>query len=140
MKFCLRVSERKAERGYPLIRRFNFAVIDLDKAEAYPLNFICKLPMQLSADNKTNNAFAKTFGNTSCELAQILLQKALKREQDPEVKDEIERRLKRLEPKPAVEKRCMRCGKIFQAKPKRRVKQKYCPECLKKRLWVRGQF
>ena len=125
MRFCLRVSERKSEKGCYPNRRFCFAVVDLDKAEAYPLNFVCTLPMQLSVNRKAENAFVNTFGDTSYELAQILLHKALKREQDPVVKDEIERRLKRLEPKPVVEKRCMRCRKIFQAKPKYRYKQKY---------------
>ena len=39
----------------------------------------------------------------------------------------------KLEPKPDLEKRCMICGAIFQAKPKHGFKQKYCPECLKKK-------
>ena len=134
MRLCLQVSERDGGKGYSSDRRFSFAVIDLDKAETYPLNFVCMLPMQLSPDRKTENAFLKVFGDKRVEVAKKLLLEALGRESDSEVKGEIERRLTLLEPKPDFGKRCMMCGIIFQAKPTHRYKQKYCPECLKKRF------
>jgi hypothetical protein len=137
MRLQLQVFEREGGNGYSSGRRFSFAIIDLEKAEVYPLNFVCMLPMQLSADGKAESAFVKVFGDKSCEVAQKVLFEALERERDAEVKGEIERRLKLLEPKPDVEKRCMMCGKIFQAKPKKEFKQKYCPECLKKKFGSR---
>jgi hypothetical protein len=139
MRLCLQVSERDGGKGYSSVRRFSFAVIDLDKAEVYPLNFVCILPMQLSSDRKTESAFLKVFGDKRVEVAQKLLLEALGRESDSEVKGEIERRLKLFEPKPDVEKRCLMCGAIFQAKPKHGFKQKYCPECLKKKSSDRKQ-
>jgi hypothetical protein len=137
MKLCLQVSERDSGKGYSSGRRFSFAVIDLDKAEAYPLNFVCMLPMKLSADGKVESAFVKIFGDKRIEVAQKLLLEALELECDAEVKGEIERRLKMLEPEPDVEKKCLICGKIFQAKHRKRFKQKYCPECLKKKFGSR---
>jgi hypothetical protein len=81
----------------------------------------------------------KVFGDKRVEVAQKLLLEALGRENDHEVKAEIERRLKLLEPKPDIEKRCVVCGKLFQAQPKKRFKQKYCPECVKKKFGSRKQ-
>ncbi len=134
MRFGLRISERRGEKGSPN-RRFNFAIIDLDKADTYPMNYICKLPTTLRLAGGNGNAFVKKFGSTSYELARVLLQRALEQEEPPEIRTEIERRLKWLDPKPAVKKRCIRCKEIFQIKPKYYYcKYKYCPECLKKRL------
>jgi hypothetical protein len=97
------------------------------------------LPMRLSADGETESVFVKVFGDKRVEVAQKLLLEALGRENDHEVKAEIERRLKLLEPKPDIEKRCVVCGKLFQAQPKKRFKQKYCPECVKKKFGSRKQ-
>ena len=134
MRFGLRISERKGEKSSSN-KRFNFAVIDLDKADTYPMNFICKLPKPLRLHGSNGNAFVKKFGRTGYELAKVLLQKALEQEEAPEIRAEIERRLKMLDPNPAVEKRCIRCKAIFQMKQKSyNCKHKYCPECLKKRL------
>jgi hypothetical protein len=92
MRLCLQIFERDGGKGYSSVRRFSFAVIDLDKAEVYPLNFVCMLPMQLSSDRKTESAFVKVFGDKRVEVAQKLLLEALGRENDHEVKAEIERR------------------------------------------------
>lgn len=134
MKLQLQISERESGKGYPPIRHFSFTVIDLDKAEWYPLNFVCMLPMNLSADGAAESAFVRVYGDKRVEVAKKLLLESLEQEHDSKVKGEIERRLKLLEPKPDVEKRCIMCGEIFQAKPKHGFKQKYCPECLKKKF------
>ena len=134
LRLCLRITKQKYRIGNTPNRRFRFAVLDLDKAEAYPMTYVCTLPIKLNADARTKSLFVKTFGEKSHELAQKLLQEALKQEESAEVKREIERRIKLLEPKPDVEKSCMLCGNLFQAKPKHGFKQKYCPECLKKKI------
>jgi hypothetical protein len=142
MKLCLKISEREGGKGYSLGKRFSFAVIDLDKADAYPLNFVCMLPTHLNSEGKTESTFGRTFGDKSYLIAQELLRDALRIEQDAEVKGEIKRRLKLLEPRPEgpeVEKRCLSCGKIYKAKPKHGFKQKYCPQCLKKKFGNRKQ-
>jgi len=56
----------------------------------------------------------------------------LKTENDSEIKAEIEKRLKLLEPKPAVQVKCRVCGNFFEPK-RRRFKQKICQECSRKK-------
>jgi hypothetical protein len=137
MKLQLQISERESGKGYSSERRFSFTVIDLDKADVYPLNFVCMLPMNLSTDRETESAFVKVYGDKRVEVAKKLLLETLEREKDSKVKGEIERRLKLLEPKSDVEKKCLACGKLFQAQHKKRFKQKYCPECVKKKFGSR---
>ena len=139
MRFCLRIAKRHGEKEHLLYKRFNFTVIDLEKADEYPLNYVCSLP-QLKAGFKSDNVFVKKFGSNSHEIAQILLQKALKEENNPEIKKEIEKRLKLLEPKSVVEKTCVKCGRTFQTTPRQAHKRKHCPECCRKRALERGQI
>jgi hypothetical protein len=117
-------------------RRFRFAVLDLDKARDYPANFVCVLPTTLSNEGKVDNVFFKIFGNKSLERAKLLLTDALKNEDDPEVKVEIERRLTLLDPQ-AIRIKCSGCGKLFQPRRIRRFKQNYCEECLKRKYGAR---
>ena len=109
---------------------YRFAVLDLDKGEDYPINYVCMIPLELNAGGKAVSIFERTFGEESYKLAQKLLRKALEQEQNAEIKSEIQRRLKLLEPKPKQEKRCRLCGKLFDAKSKHGFQQKYCPDCL----------
>jgi hypothetical protein len=134
MKFQLQISERSSRKDYFSDRRFSFAVIDLDKAEWYPLNFVCMLPMNLSADGAVESIFERVYGDKCFEVAKKLLLESLEQEHDSKVRGEIERRLKLLELKPDIEKRCLACGKLFQVQPAKRFKQKYCPECVKKKF------
>jgi len=66
-----------------------FAIVDLDKSQEYPSNFVCMLPRQVSANSKQHTVFAKVFGNHSLELAKRLLTEALETEDDLEIKAEI---------------------------------------------------
>jgi len=117
-------------------RRFRFAVLDLDRSRDYPANFVCLLPSMVSNEGKSNNVFFKIFGNKSLEQAKLLLTEALKNEDEPEVKVEIERRLTLLEPKQASQIKCSGCGKLFQ--PRRiRFKQNFCEECFKRKYRAR---
>jgi hypothetical protein len=139
MRVGLHICRYDAFEDYPVGWHYRFAVVDLDKAKRYPLNFVCMLPMQLCAYHKSESAFVRVFGDRSPKVAKQLLLEALEPEHDAEIRDEIERRLKLLEPKPNVEKRCLSCGTIFLAKPKHEFKQKYCPECSKKKFSSRRQ-
>ena len=118
-------------------KRFRFAVVDLDKAKGYPLNFVCMLPTKISTDGKSQSACVQVFGDKSAEQAKALLTGALETEGDFEVKAEIERRLKLLEPKPISQVKCSFCGKLFQPRPVKRFKQKFCQECVKKKFGSR---
>jgi len=137
MKLSLRVCMIDNVRDYSVGKRFRFAVVDLDKSKSYPSNFVCVLPTQMSDKGKSKSVFLQVFGDKSAEQARALLNKALETEEEPEVKAEIERRLKLLEPKPAGQVECSTCGKLFESKRVRGFKQKFCPECLKKKFGSR---
>ena len=122
---------------YSVARRFRFAVVDLDKGKNYPLNFVCMLPTKIDADGKSQSVFLQIFGDKSVEQARALLTGALEIESDSEVKAEIARRLKLLEPKPISQVKCSSCGNLFQPRPVKRFKQKFCQECVKKKFGSR---
>jgi hypothetical protein len=132
MNLRLRVSKNGDARDYSQGRHIRFAVIDLDKSKNYPANYVCMLPLQPRANGKAHNVFSKLFGNDSLERAKRLLSKALKTENDSEIKAEIEKRLKLLEPKPAGQVKCSVCGNFFEPR-RRRFKQKICQECTRKK-------
>jgi hypothetical protein len=132
MNLRLRVSKNEEARDYSQGRYIRFAVVDLDKSKNYPANYVCMLPLQPRANGKVHNVFSELFGNDSLELAKQLLNKALRTESDPEIKIEIEKRLKLLEPKPPLQAKCCVCGKIFEPE-RRRFRQKICQECRQKK-------
>lgn len=123
--------------GYSKGKRFRLAVVDLDKAKDYPLNFVCLLPTKLFSSGNAPTAFARIFGEKSLDIARRLLSDALRSEGDDVVRSEIEKRLKLLEPESAREKTCVSCGKSFQANPKKRFKQRFCEDCLRKKFGSR---
>ena len=99
MRVGLFLCRYDGSEDYSVARRFRFAVVDLDKCKNYPLNFVCMLPLRVSADGKAASVFVKIFGDKSVEQARALLTGALETESDSEVKAEIARRLKLLEAK-----------------------------------------
>lgn len=133
MNFRLRIEPKGYSEEIPNRMLFSFAVVDLDKSKSYPQNFVCMLPMRLGTKGKTPNAFQKIFGEKSHEQAKALLTKALRSEDDPEIKAEIERRLSLLEPKKTPLVKCSGCGKSFAPKVLRRFHRKFCPECMVKK-------
>ena len=114
MKLRLYTSKRYDESDYNQARYIRFAVIDLDKSKKYPENYVCMLPQKPRANGKarTQNIFSELFGKDSLELAKRLLAETLKAEDDSEIKAEIEKRLRLLEPKPAFQVKCRVCGKL----------------------------
>ena len=73
-------------------------VVDLDRSKEYPLNFVCVLPQTVISLGKHSNIFGKIFGTSSLAVAKKLLQGALKREKDAEIRSELTKRLKVLKP------------------------------------------
>jgi hypothetical protein len=134
LRLRLRIVKCENVADYSGGRRFRFAVVDLDKGKDYPMNFVCMLPMQIGSEGKETSIFTRAFGVKSVEMAKKLLVDALEAEADSDVKGEIERRLRLLEPKPFCEKACVSCGKLFQAKPRKGVRQRFCPECFRKKF------
>jgi hypothetical protein len=75
-------------------------VVDLDKSKRYPQNFVCILPQTAISRGKASNIFNKVFGQNSPEVAKKLLHRALLREQDDDIRKEIQTRLKHLKTYP----------------------------------------
>ena len=132
MNLRLYVSKRDDLRDHSQSHYIRFAVVDLDRSQNYPANFVCMLPQQIGGKCNPSSVFAKAFGNKGLELTKRLLTTALKAEGDLEIKAEIEKRLKLLEPKPAVQVKCRVCGTFFKPE-RRRFKQKICQECMRKK-------
>ena len=108
-----------------LRKNFRFAVVDLSKSKSYPQNFVCMLPLKFGA-GKVDSAFFKVFKDKSLEQAKALLKAAWEREDYSDVKAEIERRLKLLDPKGVIQIKCSNCGKLFQSKRLRKFKNSFC--------------
>lgn len=77
------------------------------------------------------NAFGERFGKKSVDLAISLLSAALKTETNEEVRTEIKRRLKIINPTLDTVK-CTRCKTDFQ-RPPRKYKRYLCNACLNER-------
>ena len=113
-------------------KSFRIVVVDESKAKSYPQNFVCILPVNFAVI--ANSSFFQFFKDKSLEQAKTLLQTALENEDDNEVKSEIERRLKLLEPKKANQIKCTECGKLYQPRKIRKFKKNFCQECKTKKF------
>jgi hypothetical protein len=133
MAFRLQVFKHDAREGNSGWT-YRFAVVDINKSKSYPANFVCMLPIKLY-QGKANygSVFGTLFGDKSLDFAIGLLSDALKTEGDAEVKAEIEKRLKLIDPKQVNVDKCNQCKKAFQPRKIRRYKQYLCDECLNKR-------
>ena len=118
-------------------KRFRFAVVDLEKSKGYPSNFVCMLPTQINGKTKMESMFKQTFGERSVEQARTLLVEALKAEEEPDVRAEIEKRLKTLTPETAIEIKCSSCGRLFHPRRVRKHQANFCEECIKKKFGSR---
>lgn len=134
MKPGLYVHRSDDAKDYSVGKRFRFVVVDLEKSKGYPSNFVCMLPLQISGKSKLDSSFMHIFGDNSVQQAKALLVEALKREDDPEVKAEIEKRLKLLEPEADIEIKCSGCGNLFHPRRVRKHQANFCDECVKKKF------
>ena len=96
--------------------RIYFVIVNLDKAKKYPANFVCVLPTQKNSIVKQLTEFSRLFGQDSLRLARQLLKDALKEEDDGQIRTEIEKRLKRLEPERAIKRGYLRHGQYWTFK------------------------
>jgi len=131
MNIKLQIFKMKEASRTSLAQRYRCAVVDLDKPEKYPSNFVCMLPAQIDSDK--HSVFVKLFGDKSIELASQLLADALETETDIETKAEIGRRLKIIKSHSANQVECSVCRKLFKPMRRRGFRQKLCPECKNKR-------
>lgn len=75
-------------------KRIYFVVVNTDKAKEYPANFVCVLPTQKNSIENPVTTFSRAFGKDSLALAKKLLKGAFDDEDDPEIRAEIEKRLR----------------------------------------------
>jgi hypothetical protein len=132
LAFELRIFESNHGRNHYAGSHLRFAVVDLDKSESYPENFISMLPMRLNSNGKIPTVFTKLFGNKSSKIARDLLTESLKKERASEIKAEIGRRLNLLEPNPVIHIKCRVCKRFYETRKEKASKQKICPECRKR--------
>ena len=133
MDYKLQVFEYYADSDNNSRKSFRFIVVDSSKSKSYPQNFVCVLPINLVA-GKSDSAFVQFFKDKSLDQAKALLKAAWNQEDDSDIKAEIERRLKQLEPEEVNQIKCSICGKLFQSKRKRKFKNNYCEACMEKRF------
>ena len=115
---------------------YRFAVVDYSKAQQYPANFVCMLPLKIEfSKGKHLNTFGVLFGEKSTNVALELLNKALLHEQDSEIKIALEKRIRLLDPKKPLKMKCGSCRQIFESKAIRKYKHPLCTECYRKRFY-----
>jgi hypothetical protein len=95
----LRILKGKPTKDNVPKRFIRFAIIDQDAPRKYPANFVCILPQHMNAATTEASVFAKTFRENCATVAKRLLTDALRQEHDPQIKKEIEARLKQLSPR-----------------------------------------
>jgi hypothetical protein len=84
----------------------------------------------------SNNTFSTLFGNNGRKIAIGLLSDALKTEKDADIKTEIERRIKLLDPKESTIK-CSKCKKDFTPRRNKKYAQYLCDVCLAAKRFAR---
>ncbi len=87
------------KNGTQETERVQLVVVDLDRGKRYPLNFVCVLPRYFRILEKRSSKFAKLFGEKSLQTARKLLVDAAHREEDPEIKTAIKKRIKDIDAK-----------------------------------------
>ena len=135
MKLGLSVSKKSMSRATGVTEELVFAVVDLDKAAKYPLNFVCLLPKKLAKEGKPSSKFLEIYGKESSQIAIKLLTNLLRKENDDAAKKEIEKRLAALQPKPSIKAKCARCGCVFEPKKFGRFLQRVCQTCRSKNVY-----
>ena len=96
MNLKLRITKHYSSDSYIKPKHIRFAIIDLDRSLDYPINFVCNLPKSIKLNERQPSNFSKTFGDKKVEVAKKLLKDALQSEDDLEIKEEIEARLRNL--------------------------------------------
>ena len=133
MNLNLRITKKETNHYNTKINtKHLFAVIDLDKSEQYPQNFVSVLPKNINAVVKPSNVFEGLFGNKSLELANQLLKKALGSRPDSETAKAIRERLSLLDPQPSIKAKCQNCGSPIRQSKQRFRPYKFCYECHRK--------
>jgi predicted Zn-ribbon and HTH transcriptional regulator len=106
-----------------------FSVVDLDKSDKYPNNFVCLLPKQINFRLKKQTKFVERFEKKSTIIAKELLIKLLRSEKDMEIRKAIKKRLRILDSRSVVTFRCCFCGSSFEPDEEKFKSYRICPDC-----------
>lgn len=131
MKLELEILKRNPKRTSRSTQENAFIVVDFDKAKEYPQNYVCQLPKTIERTGSSKR-FVEIFGEKSRQTAINLLSDALERETDFQIKEEIEKRLKVLQPKPTIKAICVICGSVFEPRRYGRFLTVTCQKCRNK--------
>lgn len=109
---------------------YRFVVVDSSKSKSYPANFVCMLPLKMYRDrSNSSSVFGELFGDKCFDIAIGLLSDAFKTEKDADIKTEIEKRLKLLNPVESNYVKCSQCHKTFRPRKIRKHKLFLCDDC-----------
>ncbi len=86
------ILKRKTFNGKRTKIEYHFLVVNSDAKTNYPLNFVCLLPKHQKYVREYTE-FSRIFEQRSEDLAKKLLSDALKREANPFIRKEIQKRL-----------------------------------------------
>ncbi len=123
---------RNGVSGYS--EKLVFSVVDLDKANNFPENFVCIFPKTFGKGNKPATKFEEILGENSVQIAMDLLTKTLREVDDSEVKEELEKRIKALQRR--TSSICVVCSQDFEPKKFGRYVQNVCQSCRSKELVI----
>ncbi len=87
------------KNGNQQLDHIQLVVVDLDRSKRYPLNFVCVLPRYFRILEKRSSKFAKIYGEKSFSMAKKLLIEAFHQEDDPEIRDVINKRIRAIDAK-----------------------------------------
>ena len=132
-KLSLHITKNLNAKKYFKGNVIKFAVVDLEKSQMYPLNFVCLLPRNIGSKMKMPSEFSKRFGSESLNVAKELLNKALEIDIESDIRNEIVSRLKLLTPTPKNMTKCITCGNDFEVRKFGYVKLTSCDECRRKK-------
>jgi len=126
----LHITKREITHHSTIIKtKYLFSVIDLDRSDQYPQNFVSVLPRKINVTVKPCNIFEELFGNRSLETAKQLLEKALERRPNSETTKAIRHRLKLLNPQLNNKSKCQNCGKPIKQNKQKFRPYKFCYQC-----------
>jgi hypothetical protein len=131
LHICKPLNETRASSK----RSYRFAVVDYNRSDEYPLNFVCMLPLRVHKVNKNSESlFVKRFGENSSIFAKSLLKNAFIVEKDGHIREEIQRRIDIIDTNNVTLIKCSICKKSFQPKKVRKYKMNLCLDCYKEKF------
>ena len=133
MNLKLHITKNYNIKDYNKPDHIKIAVIDTDISKGTQQTLYACCQKHLIQTQKHQTSFKKSMETKAKKLIKKLLDQALKTADDQNIKKELLKRLKLLNPKPKNMVKCNMCGEEVKSKTFRYGKQKTCYECKTKR-------